>query len=75
MTPRDICQGCDHFCTNNKDGLSIGCRAFPSGNGIPSFIEDKYSHDKVIEGQVGNFVYTPSKRKHSIYGRKIKIFQ
>jgi hypothetical protein len=75
MSPRDICQGCDHFCANNEDGLSIGCRAFPGGNGIPNFIEDKHSHDKVVEGQVGNFVYTPSKREYSNCGRKIKIFQ
>ena len=73
MTPKDICQGCDHFCSNNDDGLLTGCRAFPDG--IPSFIENKHSHDKIIEGQVGTFVYTPSKRKLSLYGRKIKVFQ
>ena len=62
MNARDICQGCDHFCTNNDDeDLIQGCRAFPDG--IPSQIEDKHSHDTVIKGQVGNFVYTPAKKK------------
>ena len=73
MNSRDICQGCDHFCTNNSDGLLMGCRAFPEG--IPRFIENKHSHDKIIEGQFGTFVYTPTKRKVSNFGRKIEIQQ
>ena len=69
MRADDICSVCDHFCLNNSDGLLEGCRAFP--NGIPRAIEAPGSHDTVKEGQVGNFVFTPTKREYSNFGRKI----
>jgi len=50
-----ICFGCEHFCSNNDDGLRKGCRAFPDG--IPTDeIGGKHSHDKIIEGQVGDLI-------------------
>ena len=70
---KDICMGCDHFCDNNDDGLTIGCRAFPDG--ILNKIGLKHSHDAVIEGQVGDYVYTPSKRKFDRFGSKMIVFQ
>ena len=82
---KSICWGCDHFCINNDDGLTQGCRAFPDG--IPFFIGDKHSHDEIfdkdctaikslkLKPQVGDYVYTPAKREKNIFGRKIEIYQ
>ena len=68
-----ICMGCDHFCLNNNDDMIYGCRAFPEG--IPDNIGYFHSHDVVIDGQVGDFVYTPAKAKYDIVGDKIEILQ
>ena len=71
---KDICFGCDHWCSNNDEGLRGGCRAFPDG--IPTeFIGGKHSHDKIIKSQTGDYVYTPAKREKDIFGRKIEIYQ
>ena len=74
-----ICWGCDHYCSNNNDGLLMGCRAFPKG--IPENIGDIHSHDTVFMGdglyprQVGDFVYTLAKKKVDKHGREINIYQ
>ena len=70
-----ICFGCEHFCLNNDDGLRSGCRAFPDVKGIPNWVGNKNSHDKVVKGQVGDYVYMPAKRKIDILGRIIKVYQ
>ena len=69
----DICDGCEHFCLNNDDGFWRGCRAFPGG--IPNKIGDKHSHDVVHNGQVGDYVYIPAKKKRNRFGQKIDIYQ
>ena len=75
----NICFGCDHFCSNNDDRLTMGCRAFPDG--IPDVIGGQHTHDEVFIGdglwkhQVGVFVYTPAKKEFNIRGRKIEIYQ
>lgn len=51
------CHICEHFCRNNNDGLGCGCRAFPDG--IPEEARAGYSHDSIIQGQVGDYVFTP----------------
>jgi hypothetical protein len=38
---------------NHDSGSGFGCRAFP--NGIPD--EAKCHHDKIIDGQTGNFTF------------------
>ena len=69
-----ICFGCEHLHLNNDDGLRGGCRAFPDG--IPTDeIGNKYSHDKIVEGQVGDYVYTRTKREKNNFGREIWIYQ
>jgi len=68
-----ICQGCEHVGSNNDDGLRRGCRAFPEG--ILRNINEPHSHDKPVEGQVGNYVYMPAKKKVDKYGDKITIYQ
>jgi hypothetical protein len=50
----------------------MGCRAFPNGSGIPYNIGNVNSHDIIIEGQVGDFVYTPAKREFNIRGHRIR---
>ncbi|MDR0814324.1 MAG: hypothetical protein LBN37_01075 [Bacteroidales bacterium] len=71
-----ICFNCIHFCENNNDGLLSGCRAFPDG--IPDSVmfvnehnkplkpyepkEDISSLDPPLEGQKGDYVYTPIKK-------------
>ena len=72
---KDICLGCDHFCSNNDDGLLEGCRAFPKGITRRFRIYDSHSHDKPVEGQENDFVYTPAKSKTDRYGDKIQIYQ
>jgi len=70
----NICIGCDHFCLNNADGLTTGCRAYPGG--IPTMsIGYKHSHDEVYDDQVGDYIYMPAKSKENIMGKKISIFQ
>ena len=69
-----ICFGCDHWCYNNDDRLRGACRAFPDG--IPTYkIGDKHSHDEIIEGQVGDYVYTRAKREKNILGMEITFYQ
>ena len=68
-----ICWGCEHYCNNNDDDLKMGCHAFPKG--ILDEIGSKHSHDKIIKGQVGNYVYSPSNRKINRRGNKIEIYQ
>ena len=69
-----ICSGCKHASWNDDDISIGGCRAFL--NGIPTDeIGDIGSHDKPIDGQVGDYVYTPTKRKVSKLGAKITIHQ
>jgi hypothetical protein len=68
-----ICLDCEHFCSNNNDGILCGCRAFPKG--IPYDYPINNKHDKIIkkeppgtivgiqypEGQVGDYIYKPLK--------------
>jgi len=76
---KNICIGCVHFCSNNDDGLLMGCRAFPDG--IPMIIGGLYSHDKVFKGDIiyssqdNDYVYMPSERKINRRGREIVIHQ
>ena len=70
----NICMGCDHYCYNNDDRLEEGCRAFPDG--IDSHdVGDFHTHDKPLDYQENDFVYTPSKKKFSRSGREIVIYQ
>lgn len=55
MNPK--CFVCEHFCRNNDDGLLCGCRAFP--NGIPEEAMDGFNHSHILEGQIGEYVFTP----------------
>ena len=73
LIAKSVCLGCDHFSLNNDDKLFHGCRAFPDG--IPRWIGLKHSHDVIIDGQVGDFIYTPAKKEFNIVGRAIKIRQ
>lgn len=50
---KPICLECKHI-----QPLSGGCQAFP--NGIPRVILETNKHDKPIDGQKSNTVYTPS---------------
>ena len=69
-----ICFGCDHLSGNSLEFFGNGCRAFPDG--IPLKIIGKpHSHDKIIEGQVGDFVYTRAKYEYDSNGDKIEIYQ
>jgi len=68
-----ICDGCEHSSFNNDDDFIGGCRAFL--NGVPDEIGDINSHDKPYEGQGNDYVYMPAKRKATLYGRKIVIYQ
>ena len=72
----DICNGCEHACYNNDDkDLIGGCRAFPDGIDNDE-IGDIGSHDKPLEGQGNDYVYTPAKREFDrLYRHKIKIYQ
>jgi len=66
--------GCDHLYSNNDDVGRIGCRAFPEG--IPkNKIGMLHTHDVVIDGQNGEYVYMPAKKTFNKRGRKIKIYQ
>ena len=70
----DICDGCDHFCLNNDDGFWRACRAFPGG--IPmNEIGDINSHDKPLDYQKNDYVYTPAKKKVNRFGDEIDIYQ
>jgi len=75
LIANNICFGCDHFCLNNEDGLFCGCRAFPDGIPRKYDIGLPHSHDVVIDGQVGDFVYTPAKAEFNVAGRRIRIRQ
>lgn len=50
----NLCFKCEHFCSNNYDGLGCGCRAFP--NGIPDDVKC-WQHTCIFEGQVGTYVF------------------
>ena len=75
MWKKRICSGCDHLCLNNDDGLIHGCRAFPDILGIPDWIGNKHSHDTIIKGQTGDYVYMPAPKEFNIRGHKIEICQ
>jgi len=64
---KNICHGCDHFCLNNEDGLTEGCRAFPDGIPYEYGAGVKHFHDKPLEDQVEDYVYIPVKRKDVLY--------
>lgn len=49
------CFECAHNFFNNGEGKNDGCRAFPDG--IPNKVNGGYTHDEVLPGQVGNYVY------------------
>lgn len=51
-----ICERCQHYAP-----LFGSCEAFPDGDGIPKIILDANRHDKPIDGQVNDFVFTPVK--------------
>ena len=50
-----ICFDCEHWCTNNPDGLDGGCRAYP--NGIPYKYPPDNKHEKPFDGQKGDYVF------------------
>jgi len=52
-----ICGKCKHFFANIVGESRFGCRAFPDE--IPDGIGGINSHNEVIEGQVGDFVFAP----------------
>ena len=68
-----ICWGCEHYCLNNDDNLLCGCRAFPDG--MLDWIGNDHSHDTIIKGQIGDYVYTPAQKEFNKSGRKIEIYQ
>jgi len=74
MNIESICFSCDHWGSNNYDGL-IGCRAFPGGIPRRFYIDDPHSHDKPFEGQDNDYVYMPAKSKTDRRGDKIRIYQ
>ena len=41
--------------------------------GIPDYLCEVYKEEGIE--QVGDYVYTPTKREYNIFGEKIKIFQ
>ncbi len=59
---RSKCRTCKHL--RSLEG-GCTCAAFPyddlkRGHGIPgAFLEAYKTHDSVVEGQIGDFVYTP----------------
>lgn len=55
------CFKCEHYCMNNFDGLTSGCRAFP--NGIPESVKIGYNHNEIIKGQKGDFIFTEIKEE------------
>ncbi|WP_289835420.1 hypothetical protein [uncultured Phocaeicola sp.] len=50
-----LCFSCAHYYFNNGESDTTGCRAFPQG--IPSSVYGGYNHRKVVNGQVGSYVY------------------
>ena len=65
------CFKCEHFCLNNHDGLSCGCRAFPKG--IP-YDFNCSKHLTVVEGQVGDFVFKELKKDATTPFREYEAF-
>ncbi|MDR0823817.1 MAG: hypothetical protein LBN74_01905 [Prevotella sp.] len=61
-----ICFECEHWYTNNKDGLDSGCRAFP--NGMPYKYPLNNKHDKPFDNQKGDFVFKQVLEKDRFYG-------
>ena len=68
-----ICFGCEHCHINNGDNLLVGCRAFPEG--VPENIGWKHSHDEIVEGQIGDYVYKRAKKDFDRFSNKIKFYQ
>lgn len=54
-----LCDSCIHLYLNNNDKGNNGCRAFP--NGIPNEAKCGYNHLKIIDGQIGDYVYQEAK--------------
>lgn len=52
-----ICLNCKHYEKPN----GYGCRAFPEG--IPYSFPPNNKHDKPLEGQEGDYIYTPVNEK------------
>lgn len=52
------CSDCIHNYINNGEGIG-GCRAFP--NDIPHYVKLPGSHNEVIHGQEGDFVFAKAK--------------
>jgi hypothetical protein len=50
-----ICFECEHWNSNNPDGLDTGCRAFP--NGIPQKYPQENEHKQPFEEQKGDYVF------------------
>ena len=75
QSPNNICFGCDHFCSNNSDRLVRGCRAFPDGIPYKYGLGKEHFHDKVLDGQVEDFVYTPAKIEVNNMDQDISIYQ
>lgn len=48
-----ICLKCKHFGKPN----GFGCRAFPGD--IPYGYPPKNKHDKILDGQVGDYIFAP----------------
>lgn len=49
------CLACKHFIEVTSDKMII-CKAYPKG--VPNEVRSmKFTHDKVLEGQKGTFVY------------------
>lgn len=49
----NICMKCEHF--KQHDGF--GCRAYPDG--MPHGYPPNNKHNKILKGQVGDYVFTP----------------
>lgn len=54
-------KGCNNCSYLNLDFIKPICKAFPEG--IPVvFASGQFLHDKAVEGQVGEFVWTKKER-------------
>ena len=69
VIPDNICISCAHFSANIDENLFQGCKAFPKG--IPQGIGTPLTHDLVIKGQEGDFVYDRTDRAHNRFGIEI----
>ena len=56
MIYNSICFNCKNFKNKSYNGKTYKCKAFP--NGIPEeILTGKESHDTVIKGQTGEYVF------------------